>query len=76
MVVPVVIDGYRRAFDKKGLRTKKRGSELRMRFKEPMTFSPDASPQEVLDEIMDAIEQSPMHQGIRTLEPTNRPANA
>ena len=76
VVVPVVIDGYRRAFDKKGLRTKKRGSELRMRFKEPMTFSPDASPQEVLDEIMDAIEQSPMHQGIRTLEPTNRPANA
>jgi 1-acyl-sn-glycerol-3-phosphate acyltransferase len=76
VVVPVVIDGYRRAFDKKGLRTKKRGSQLRMRFKEPMSFAVDASPQEILDQIMDAIEQSPKHQGIRTLEPSNRPANA
>ena len=32
--------------------------------------------QEILDQIMDAIEQSPMHHGIRTLEPSNRPATA
>jgi hypothetical protein len=41
-----------------------------------MSFAVDASPQEILDQIMDAIEQSPKHQGIRTLEPSNRPANA
>jgi len=76
VVVPVVIDGYRRAFDKKGLRTKKRGSTLTMRFKEPMAFDAQLTPQEILDQIMDAIEQSPKHHGIRTLEPSNRPATA
>ena len=75
VVVPVVIDGYRRAFDKKGLRTKKRGSTMTMRFKPPMTFDLTASPQAILDEIMDAIEQSPMHQGIRTLEPVKNSEN-
>jgi len=74
VVVPVVIDGYRRAFDKKGLRFKKRGSELKMRFKAPLNISETASTQEILDLIMDAIEQSPKHQGIRNLSTSNPPA--
>ena len=75
IVVPVVIDGYRRAFDKKGLRTKKRGSKMSMRFKAPLTFDIAANPQAILDQIMDAIEQSPKHQGIRTLEAENTHVN-
>lgn len=56
-VVPVVIDGFRRAFDKKGLKTKKRGVELRMIVKPPLRFAPDESPEKIMDQIMEAIEQ-------------------
>lgn len=56
-VVPVVIDGFRRAFDKKGLKTKKRGVELRMTIKPPMELNYDDSPEEIIDQIMEAIEQ-------------------
>lgn len=57
VVVPVVIDGFRRAFDKKGLKTKKRGTELRLIVKEPMEFDNDASPEEMMNQIMLAIQQ-------------------
>lgn len=57
IVVPVVIDGFRRAFDKKGLKTKKRGVELRMTIKPPMELDYNASPEEIIDQIMDAIGQ-------------------
>jgi len=62
IVVPIVIDGYRRAFDKKGLRLKKRGVDLSMTFKAPITYDQAESPQEIMDRIMDAIEQSPKYQ--------------
>ena len=56
-VVPVVVDGFRRGFDRKGLRVKKRRVELKLRFKEPLQFAPDATPQQILDQVMVAIEQ-------------------
>lgn len=56
-VVPVVIDGFRRAFDKRGLKTKKRGTTLRLRVKEPLTFPPEMDPEEMMEKIMLAIEQ-------------------
>jgi len=58
IVVPVVINGFWRAFNKKGLSFKKRGSILSVRFKEPMVIDYTQSVEEILEQIMDAIEQS------------------
>ncbi|WP_290791383.1 lysophospholipid acyltransferase family protein [Flavihumibacter sp. UBA7668] len=58
IVVPVVINGFWRAFTKKGLSFKKRGSLLTVRFKEPLEIDYDASTDEILDKVMDSIEQS------------------
>ena len=58
IVVPVVINGFWRAFTKKGLSFKKKGSLLTVRFKEPLQIDFDAPNEEILEQIMDAIEQS------------------
>lgn len=57
-VVPVVISGFWRAFDKKGLKFKKKGSLLSVHFKEPLQFTNQESIDEILEKVMDAIEQS------------------
>lgn len=57
IVVPVVINGFRRAFDKKGLRFKKRNTLLSVRFKEPLQFSPDETVEELVAKVRHAIEQ-------------------
>lgn len=69
IVIPVVIDGFRRAFDKKGLIMKKKGVEPTMTFKPPLDidFNNENSHQ-VLEKIMDAIEQSPKFLKVKTLE--------
>lgn len=58
IVIPVVINGFWRAFNKKGLRFKKTGTLLTVKFKEPLQFENDATSEIILDKIMDAIEQS------------------
>ena len=58
VVIPVVINGFWRAFDKKGLNFKKRGTVLSVRFKEPMVIDYTAPVEEILSQVMDAIEQS------------------
>jgi len=58
IVVPVVINGFWRAFNKKGLKLKKRNVELSVKFKEPMQIDYDAPSEVILKQIMDAIEQS------------------
>jgi 1-acyl-sn-glycerol-3-phosphate acyltransferase len=58
VVVPVVINGFWRAFTKKGLSFKKKGSILSVRFKEPMVIDYTQSVEEILDQVMEAIEQS------------------
>jgi 1-acyl-sn-glycerol-3-phosphate acyltransferase len=58
IVVPVVINGFWRAFDKKGLRFKKKGSTLSITFKEPLQLDYDAPAEDILNKVMDAIEQS------------------
>lgn len=61
-VIPIKINGFRRAFDKKGLKIKKTGVEPTLQFKEPLDIDYDNdSAQVILDKIMDAIEQSPEH---------------
>jgi 1-acyl-sn-glycerol-3-phosphate acyltransferase len=58
IVVPVVINGFWRAFNKTGLSFKKRGSLLSVRFKEPMLLDYTQPVEVIMDQIMDAIEQS------------------
>lgn len=58
VVVPVVINGFWRAFNKTGLVFKKKGSLLSVRFKEPMVIDYTQPVEEILDQVMDAIEQS------------------
>ncbi len=58
IVVPVIISGFWRAFNKKGLKFKKKGSQLSATFKEPLQIDYDASSENILAQIMDAIEQS------------------
>ncbi|MFI5188600.1 MAG: lysophospholipid acyltransferase family protein [Chitinophagales bacterium] len=61
IVVPVVISGFWRAFNKKGLRFKKRGSQLSVTFKKPLKINYDAPSEIILAQVMDAIEQSKAH---------------
>ncbi len=58
IVVPVVISGFWRAFNKKGLKFKKRGVLLSVTFKKPLAIDYDAPAEVILEQIMDAIEQS------------------
>jgi 1-acyl-sn-glycerol-3-phosphate acyltransferase len=58
VVVPVVISGFWRAFNKKGLKFKKKGTTLSVTFKEPLRIDYNATTDEILIQIMDAIEQS------------------
>jgi len=61
IVVPVVINGFWRAFNKTGLKLKKRGSILSVNFKAPLVIDYDAPPEKILAQIMDSIEQSREH---------------
>ena len=61
VVIPVVIQGFWRAFNKKGLKFKKRGVQLSVTFKEPLQIDYDAEPDVILAQVMDAIEQSKKH---------------
>lgn len=58
VVVPVVIEGFNKAFDKKGLKFLKKGTKLTITFKEPMQINFEESTEKILEDIMDAIEQS------------------
>lgn len=59
IVVPIKINGFRRAFDKKGLKIKKTNTEPTMEFKKPLEIDYDnESAQDILEKIMIAIEQT------------------
>jgi 1-acyl-sn-glycerol-3-phosphate acyltransferase len=58
IVVPIVINGFWRAFNKKGLKFKKKGSLLSVTIKEPLEIDYNAPVEKILDQVMDAIEQS------------------
>lgn len=60
IVVPIVIDGFRRSFDKKGLRVKKKGILQSMVIKEPLQIDYEKeSVEEIVEKIEYAIEQHP-----------------
>ena len=56
IIVPVAINGFRRAFDKKGFFFKKRGTTLSIKFKEPMQFEPTASIDEIVAKVHQLLE--------------------
>lgn len=60
VVVPIVIDGFRRSFDKKGLRTKKKGILQSMVIKEPLNIDyENETVEQIVKKIEYAIEQHP-----------------
>ena len=60
VVVPIVIDGFRRSFDKKGLMIKKRGILQSMIIKNPLEFDYEKDIVEnIMEKIEYAIEQHP-----------------
>ncbi|TCJ17524.1 1-acyl-sn-glycerol-3-phosphate acyltransferase [Flaviaesturariibacter flavus] len=61
VVIPVVIQGFWRAFNKKGLKFKKKGTLLSVTFKPPMQINYEDTPEQILAQVMDAIEQSKQH---------------
>lgn len=60
VVVPVVIDGFRRSFDKKGLYIKKKGILQSMIIKKPLEIDYDnESVEQIIEKLEYAIEQHP-----------------
>lgn len=60
VVVPIVIDGFRRSFDKKGLRIKKRGILQTMEIKKPLDIDyENDTMQQIVEKMEYAIEQHP-----------------
>jgi 1-acyl-sn-glycerol-3-phosphate acyltransferase len=60
IVIPIVIDGFRRSFDKKGLMIKKRGILQSMIIKPPLEIDYEKeSIDDILEKIQYAIEQHP-----------------
>ena len=60
IVVPIVIDGFRRSFDKKGLYLKKKGILQSMVIKEPLEIDYDNDTiEDIVEKIEYAIEQHP-----------------
>src|ERR1700712_2620442 len=55
IVVPVVINGFWRAFNKKGLVFKKKGTLLSVRFKAPLEIDYEKPVEAILEQVMDAI---------------------
>ncbi|MBK9485497.1 MAG: 1-acyl-sn-glycerol-3-phosphate acyltransferase [Chitinophagaceae bacterium] len=58
IVIPVVVDGFSTAFNKKGIKVIKKGTRLSVTFKDPMVINYEDSTEKILEQIMDAIEQS------------------
>ena len=66
IVIPIVISGFNKAFDKKGLKMIKRGTALSVKFKAPIQIDYTATNDEIMETIMLAIGQSKTQQDINT----------
>jgi 1-acyl-sn-glycerol-3-phosphate acyltransferase len=58
IVIPVVINGFSRAFNKKGLVIKRRGTPLSVQIKPALQIDTTQTNEAIMEQIMDAIEQS------------------
>ncbi len=61
-MIPIVIDGFNKSFDKKGLRMVKKGTRLSVKFKAPLQIDYTASNDDIMETVMVAIEQSRLMQ--------------
>jgi len=69
IVVPIVIDGFRRSFDKKGLRLKKKGILQSFTVKEPLQIDyENETIEEIVEKIEYAIEQHPSFLKVLSVE--------
>lgn len=57
IVVPVIINGFRRAFDKKGLFFRKKGTVMTVKFKEAILFDFNAPVEDILEIVKKSLEQ-------------------
>jgi 1-acyl-sn-glycerol-3-phosphate acyltransferase len=58
VVIPVVINGFSRAFNKKGLVIKRKGTPLSVQIKPALQIDTTQTNEAIMEQIMDAIEQS------------------
>jgi len=58
IVIPIIVSGFNVAFDKKGLKLRKRGTLLTVKIKEPLQVDYNASYDEILETAMLSIGQS------------------
>ena len=65
IVVPIIIDGFRRSFDKKGLFIKKNGTKQSMKIRKPLKINYEASIENITKEIGLAIHQDISQKVIR-----------
>ena len=64
IVVPIVIDRFRRSFDKTGIKVKKKGIQQKLTIKEPLIFNYDnIDLDKIIEEVSIAIEQHPSFEG-------------
>lgn len=69
IVVPIVIDGFRRSFDKKGLRVKKKGILQSFIIKEPLNIDYENDTiEQIVEKVEYAIEQHPSFLKVLTPE--------
>ena len=74
IVVPIVIDGFRRSFDKKGINIKKKGVQQSMIIKPPLQIDyENDTVEEIVTKIEIAIEQHESFLKVKKLEPNNAP---
>jgi len=70
VVVPIVVDGFRRSFDKKGLFFKKKGLDLYLTVKPPIHIDYEGNVEDVLKDVMYEIEQSEEFDQVGNLDAT------
>lgn len=58
IVIPIVISGFNKAFDKKGIKLLNKHTTLSVKFKAPLEIDYSASNDEMMETVMLAIEQS------------------
>ena len=68
IVIPIVINGFNNAFDKKGLKMIRKKTTLSVKFKPPLHIDYNLDNDEILETIMIAIEQSKSQQKSINLE--------
>ena len=63
IVIPIIISGFNKAFDKKGLKLVNKGTPLTVTFKAPLEIDYNATNDEMMETIMLAIGQSKTQEG-------------